>query len=200
MTTEDIRVIRPACESFLGKQCPQKAEMSTTVFNYFLNRPDMCLPMSETAIKTFILDLYNSLEFRNYLKTTKFKHHFKGRSKQFILDDLIISVRKMISSSFCETYDAIIPYFKKPEQDRNIYIFEGRFFEQFSKIDIKNLSPKHLPQEGCGCIVLPKPLTIKGHRLKIDEVIFSVGYKDFTYKSFLPIVEGKKKNTTTRSS
>jgi len=179
MTTEDIRVIRPTCEKLFGSGIRKDAEMSIMLVNYFLARPDEVLPIEITSCTPFIEKLYKSQEFKTYLKTSKFRNYYRGMTRKELFYDLSLQIEQMVSSFFCEMYDAIAPYIKTPEPDRNVYIFEGRFFEQFSKVSVKNLTTDHLPQKGSGCIVLPRSITVKNHRLKIDEVIFSVGNNEF---------------------
>jgi len=181
----DIRVIRPACEKVFGPGVYNTSFLEIALTNYFLARPDENMPICEDELEGFIDKFMTSPEavslFRWHfpLKTTT-KHVNKKQLRGWWGDYFTHSFQPKIF----RMQEAIRGYFLKPEKDRLIYIFEGRFFDQFSKIDIKNLTGKHLPQSGTGCIVLPRPIKISPNPSmpesnQIDELLFHVGHTSF---------------------
>lgn len=188
MTTTDIRVVRPSCERIFGPGITTGGFLESVLTNYFLSRPDEDLPMTKIDRESFVKKFSLSPEARSLIKLNKKRtgvyHTTREQELQWLQDYFEHSYK----SSFVVAQEVFRSYFLTPETERAVYVFEGRFFDQFSKVDIRNLTGRHLPQSGTGCIVLPRPIKLsKNPYVKgsdhIDEVLFHVGPTTFLNRS-----------------
>ena len=189
MTTEDIRVIRPACEKLFGEGIYDTKHLAVALTNYCISNKDVDLPFCKYDMERFIKTFSQSKEGKCLISKLIDKKKLSHATPDNILGWWGDYFNHSYNSSVLLAQEVIRNYILTPEKERSVYIFEGRFFDQFSNVNIKNLRGSHLPQEGTGCIVLPRPIHLSnnthlGGSDSIDEVIFHVGHTSFLNRGF----------------
>lgn len=178
MTTEDIRVIRPSCEKiFTGNYTG--VSLLVDIVNLFIKRRDFTLTLDNQFGLTLSVELFKDERYCNMLGIPYKKvqaMHVEGKTKYLI--EMAKNIYQLVTDVYRLTplVHTIRRYMYLPEKERKVFIFEGSFYDKFSKIRLDSLTTDHLPKEGGGCIVLPKPL-ISGV-MRIDEVIFTTDVHD----------------------
>lgn len=173
----DIRVVRPACEGiFEGEKIYGALPTSTMVMRYFLDHPDEVIPITKYGMEQLVVNLVQWDPWGQFLgkDLRKLRKAIKcdlESGREVTREMARVLGKDLSNNSLLTTLLPIKRYMLTPEKERKVYVFEGRFFDQFSKVNIKNLRTEHLPHEGCGCLVLPKPIVVGGN--SVDELIFS---------------------------
>lgn len=196
MTTTDIRVIRPAVERYLGCGTTTCKSLHTIIIRFLLENPSIRIPLLKVEVIGFVRNLMKDGRFRQYAErehklTVK---HFNKNPEHVCKFVEEILMEGIFNSFFALIQQPIHSYFSTPEKDRNVYVFEGRFFDQFSQIEIKHLKSSFLPKSGCGCLVFPRPINIVSdntahNSINIDEIIFSIGPTSYLLNAYQELQE-----------
>lgn len=197
MTTEDIRVIRPACERFFTGKYSTLELISGMVLNLLLKHKDFNIPLFDSfkeIAKLYVEDKeysrLNKKEYKNFHSLNNIPSYIKS------IEDIAALFSKAFQNdgnALASMSYAIRDYICKPEKERNVFVFEGRFYDKFSKIKINNLTLDHLPREASGCIVLPKPIIV--NEARIDEILFvTCPTEEYLIKAYEQAISLNKKN------